>query len=137
MTVERDLVYAYQGLKDAAKDTEPLEDHLPVSIHQGASNVHCDEDMEDKIKPLDPRIQKMIRTYLEVFGELPPPASCDKLVETDLKQKLEFVGHNRRRRPYPALTEQADDTERQIQECIDIGLVLEYKNGDYPQHCNP
>ena len=38
---------------------------------QGASNLHSDEDMEDKIKVLDPRVQKLIRTYLEVFGELP------------------------------------------------------------------
>ena len=27
--------------------------------------------------------------------------------------------------------------ERQIQECIDAGLVLEYKDGDHPQHCSP
>ena len=27
--------------------------------------------------------------------------------------------------------------KRQIQECIDAGLVLEYKDGDYPQHCSP
>ena len=27
--------------------------------------------------------------------------------------------------------------ERQVQECIDTGLVLEYKDGDYPQHCSP
>ena len=39
--------------------------------------------MEDKIKVLDPRVQKLIRTYLEVFGELPPPASCDKLVQME------------------------------------------------------
>ena len=77
-TVERDLLYAYQGLKDTTKDAEPVEDHLPASIHQGASNLHSDEDMEDKIKLLDPRVHKLIRTYLEVFGELPPPASCDK-----------------------------------------------------------
>ena len=32
--------------------------------------------------------------------------------------------------------EQADEIERQIQECIDAGLVLEYKDGDYPQHCS-
>ena len=136
-TVERDLLYAYQGLKDTTKDAEPVEDHLPASIHQGASNLHSDEDMEDKIKLLDPRVQKLIRTYLEVFGELPPPASCDKLVQMDLKLKPEFVGHKIRRRPYPAPKEQADEIERQIQECIDAGLVLEYKDGDYPQHCSP
>ena len=39
--------------------------------------------------------------------------------------------------PYPAPKEQADEIERQIQECIDAGLVLEYKDGDYPQHCRP
>ena len=55
-TVERDLLYAYQGLKDTTKDAEPVEDHLRASIHQGASNVHCDEDPEDKIKLLDPRV---------------------------------------------------------------------------------
>ena len=93
--------------------------------------------MEDKIKILDPRVQKLIRTYLEVFGELPPPASCDKLLQMDLKLKPEFVGHKIRRRPYPAPKEQADEIERQIQECIDAGLVLEYKDGDYPLHCSP
>ena len=85
--MEPDLLYAYQGLKDTTKDADPVEDHLPASIHQGASNLHSDEDMEEKIKLLDPRVQKLIRTYLEVFGELPPPASCDKLVQIDLKLK--------------------------------------------------
>ena len=135
--VERDLLYAYQGLKDTTKGGESVEDHLLTSITQGASNLHSDEDMEDKIKLLDPRVQKLIRTYLEVFGELPPPASCDKLVQMDLKLKPEFVGHKIRKRPYPAPKERADEIERQIQECIHAGLVLEYKDGDYPQHCSP
>ena len=108
-TVERDLLYAYQGLKDTTKDAGPVEDHLPASIHQGASNLHSDEDTEDKIKLLDPRVQKLISTYLEVFREQPPPASCDKLVHMDPKLKPEFVGHKRRRRPYPAPKEQADE----------------------------
>ena len=66
----------------------------------------------------------------------------------DLKLKPEFVGQKIRRRPYPAPKEQADEIERQIQECIDAffalwlpairaGLVLVYKDGDYPQHCSP
>ena len=134
--VEGDLLYAYQGLKHTTKGEELVEDHPPTSITQGASNLHSDEDMEDKIKILDPRVQKLIRTYLEVFGELPPPASCDKLVRMDFKLKPEFVGHKIWRRPYPAPKEQAKEIERQIQECIDAGLVLEYKDGDYPQHCS-
>ena len=108
-TVERDLPYAYQWLKDTTKDAEAVEDHLPASIHQGASNLHADKDMEDKIKLLDPRVQKLIRTYLEIFEELPPAASCDKLVQMHLKPKPEFVGHKIRRRPYPAPKEQADE----------------------------
>ena len=71
-TVERDLLDAYQGLKDTTKDAEPVEDHLPASIHQGASNLHSDEDMEDKIKLLDPRVRKLIRTYQEVFRRTTP-----------------------------------------------------------------
>ena len=133
-TVARDLHYAYQELEDTTKDTEPVEDRIPASIHQGASNLHSDEDMEDKIKLLDPRVQKLIRAYLEVFGELPLRASCDKLVQMDLKLKPEFVGQKIRRRPYPVPNKQADEIERQIQECINAGLVLEYKNEDYPQH---
>ena len=95
--LERDLLYAYQGLKVTTKDKEPVEDHLLASITQGASNLHSDEDMEDKIKLLDPRVQKLTKTCLEVFGELPPPASCDKLVQMDVKLKPKFVGHKIRR----------------------------------------
>ena len=54
-TVERDI-HAYKGMKDPAKDAEPVEDHLLASIHQGASNIHSNEDLEEKIKPLDPRV---------------------------------------------------------------------------------
>ena len=98
-TVERDLLYAYQGLKDPAKGAEPVEDHLPASIHPGASNLHSEEYLEDKIKPLDPRVQTLIRSYLEVFDEVPPPAACNKLVQMDLKLKPGFVGHKIRRGP--------------------------------------
>ena len=135
--VEQDPLYAYQGLKDTTKGEEPVEDHLAPSITQGPSNLHSNQDMDDKIKLLDPRVQKLIRTYLEVFGELPPQASCDKLVQMDLKLKPEFVGHKIRRRPYPAPKERGDEIEREIQECMDAGLALEYRDGDYPQHCSP
>ena len=135
--VEQDLLYAYQGLKDTTKGGELVEDHLPASITHGASNLHSNEDRDGKIKLLDPQVQKLIRTYLEVFGKLPPPASCDQLVQMDLKLKPGFVGHKIRRKPYPAPKEQADEIERQIQECIDAGLVPEYRDGDYPQHCSP
>ena len=42
-----------------------------------------------------------------------------------------------RRRPYPAPQEKVEEIERQIQECIDAGLVEEYNKGDYPHHCSP
>ena len=53
--------------------------------------------MEDKIKLLDPRVQKLIRTYVEMLEELPPPASCDELVQMDLNLKPQFLGHKIRR----------------------------------------
>ena len=38
----------------------------------GTHNDPGQHFQEDKIKLLDPRVHKLIRTYLEVFGELPP-----------------------------------------------------------------
>ena len=111
-TVERDLLYAYQEVKDTTKDAEPVEDHFPASIHQGASNLQSDAYLEDKIKLWVPRVQKRIRTYLELFGELPPPAPRDKHVQLDLKLRPEFFGHKIRRRPYSAPKEQAHEIER-------------------------
>ena len=68
---------------------------------------------------------------------MPPPLCCKKLVQMDLKLKPEFEKTRVRRRPYPAPQEQVEEIERQIQECIDAGLVEEYKKGDYPHHCSP
>ena len=86
---------------------------------------------------LDPRLKKLLITYEEVFGALLRPLSCKKLVQMDLKLKPEFEKTRVRRRPYPAPHEQVEEIERQIQECIDAGLVEEYKQGDYPHHCSP
>ena len=58
------------------------------------------------------------------------PGFRDPCVLMDLKLKPELVRHKIRRRPYPAPKEHADKMERTIQECIDAGLVLEYKNWD-------
>ena len=32
------------------------------------SNLHSEEDFNEKIKNLDPRLQKLLKTYEEVFG---------------------------------------------------------------------
>ena len=105
----------------------------------GKSNLHAEEDFLQKVESLnlDPRLKKLLITYEEVFGALPPPLSCKKLVQMDLKLKPEFEKTRVRRRPYPAPQEQVEEIERQIQECIDAGLVEEYKHGDYPHHCSP
>ena len=68
---------------------------------------------------------------------MPPPPSCKKLVQMDLKVKREFEKTRVRRRPYPAPQEQVEEIERQIQECNDADLVEEYKKGDYLHHCSP
>ena len=68
---------------------------------------------------------------------MPPTLSCKNLVQMDLKLKPEFETTRVRRCPYAAPQEQVEEIERQIQECIDAGLVEEYKKGDYPHHCSP
>ena len=105
----------------------------------GKSNLHAGEDFLKKLESLnlDPRLKKLLITYEEVFGALPPPLSCKTLVQMDLKLKQEFEKTRVRRRPYPAPQEQVEEIERQIQEYIDAGLAEEYKHGDYPHHCSP
>ena len=105
----------------------------------GKSNLHAEEDFLQKIESLnlDPRLKKLLLTYEELFGALPPPLSCKKLVQMDLKLKPEFEKTRVRRRPYPAPQEGVEEIECQIQECIDTGLVEEYKKADYPHHCSP
>ena len=106
---------------------------------RGKSNLHAEEDFKQKIecKKLDPRLNKLLLTYEEVFVALPPPLTCKKLVQMDLKLKPEFEKTRSRRCPYPAPQEKVEEIERQIQKCIDAGLVEEYKKGDYPDHCSP
>ena len=103
---------------------------------RGKSNHHAEENFGQKIESLnpDPRLKKLLLTYEELFGALTPPLSCKKLVQMDLKLKPEFEKTRVRRRPYPAPQEQVDEIECQNQECIDAGLVEEYKKGDYPHH---
>ena len=105
----------------------------------GKSNLHAEEDFLQKMESLnlDPRLKKLRLAYEEVFGALPPPLSCKKLVQKDLKLKPEFERTRVRRRPYAAPLKQVEEIERQIQECIDAGLVEEYKKGHYPHHCSP
>ena len=67
-----------------------------------------------------------------MFGALAPPLSRKKLVQIDLKLKPEFGKTRLRRRPYHAPQEQVEEIERQIQECIDAGLVEEYKKRTTP-----
>ena len=106
---------------------------------RGKSNLHAEKDFQQNIKSLnlDPRLKKLLLTYEEVFGALPPPLSCKKLLQMDAKLKPEFEKTRMRRRPYPALQEQVEEIDRRIRECIDAGLVEECKKGDYPHHCSP
>ena len=45
----------------------------------GKSNLHSEEGFLQKIESLnlDPRLKKLLLTYEEVFGALPPPLSCN------------------------------------------------------------
>ena len=105
----------------------------------GKSNPHAEEDFRQNMESLnlDPRLKKLLLTYEEVFGALAPPLSCKKPVQRDLELKPEFEKKRVRRRPHPPPQEKVEEFERQIKECIDAGLVEEYKKGDYPNHCSP
>ena len=134
------LHYGHQCPPECDDGSVPAEtaDRQKKKEH-GKSNLHAEEDFLQKIESLnlDPRLKKLLLTYEEVFGALPPPLSCKELVQMDLKLKPAFEKTRVRRGPYPAPKEQVEEIERQIQECIDVGLVEECKKGHYPHHCSP
>ena len=106
---------------------------------RGNSNLHAEKVFQQKMESmnLDPGLKKLLLTYEEVFSALRPPRSCKELIQMELKIKPHFEKTRVRGRPYPAPQEQVAEIECQIQECIDAGLVEEYKKGDYPQYCSP
>ena len=131
--------YAQQGRQDWEDELPPETMWRVKKQEKGKSNLHAEEDFVEILESmnLDPRLSKVIEKYQEVIGALPPPLSCKKLGQMDLKLKPEFEGSVMRRRPYPTPQEQIDEIESQIQECINAGLVEEYKHGDFPRHCSP
>ena len=110
------LHYAQQGRHDWEDELPPETMRRMKKQEKGKSNLHAEEDFVEKLERmnLDPRLSKLIQKYQEVFGALPPPLSCKKLVQMDLKLKPEFEGSVVRRRPYPAPEDQIDKIERQI-----------------------
>ena len=92
VTVEKDLLYTYLHLKALAEGAELVQHHLWSCIHHGTSDLRFDEDTNKKNKVLGPRLQKMIRTYLEALGKLTPALlSCDRLGQMNLGLRPEIV----------------------------------------------
>ena len=105
----------------------------------GASNLHASEDLKISLDKMDvdARIKKIILHFSDIFGPLPPPGSVKKLVTMDLELREEFLKDRVQCRPYPASKDDMAEITRQIKECVEAGLVYEYKKTDYPKHCTP
>ena len=132
------LLYAYQGLNVTTKDAEPVDDHVPASIPQRGSSLHSDEDLEDKSKILDPRVQKLMMTYLEVFAELPPPASCDKVVQMDLNLSswvTRYVGGPTRL--LKILKSRSIKLTDRYKSASTLAFFWSTKIKNNPEHCSP
>ena len=139
VTLVYSLCYAQQGRHDWVDELPPETMGRMKKREKGKSNLHAEEDFVEKLESmnLDPRLSKLIQKYQEVFGALPPPLCCKKLVQMDPKLKPKFEGPVVIRSPYRAPQDQIDEIEHQIHECIDAGLVEENKHGDYLRHCSP
>ena len=51
----------------------------------GESNLKSKVTLEEQISKANPLLQPLLKEYSEVFGALPPPGSCPKLVMLDLE----------------------------------------------------
>ena len=105
----------------------------------GASNLHASEDLRFSLDKMDvdERIKKIILHFSDIFGPLPPPGPVKKLVTMDLELREEFLKDRVRCRPYQASKDDMAEITHQIKECVEAGLVYEYKMTDYPKHCSP
>ena len=86
------LYYAPVSNDNCKKEDMPT-DGMDKRQDKGKSNLPSEDDFDEKIKNLDSRLQELMKTYEEVFGALPPPGSCKKLVEMELKLKPELQKH--------------------------------------------
>ena len=79
--LEHSLHYGQQCSPEWDDGSVPAEtaDRQKKKEH-GKSNLHAEEDFLQKIETLnlDSRLKKLLLTYEEVFGALPPPLSCKK-----------------------------------------------------------
>ena len=82
-------------------------------------------------------LETLLVANKEVFGELPKPGSCAKVVSMDLQLKPEFEGSTLRSKCFPMSREDAEEMERQVQELLLAGLVSEYKGKEFPKFCSP
>ena len=131
MILDPEQVLALKKLTDQDEKSKKQE--------LGASNLHASEDLKISLNKMDvdERIKKIILHFSDIFGPLPPPGSVKKLVTMDLEIREEFLKDRVRCRPYPASKDDMAEITRQIKECVEAGLVYEYKTTDYPKHCSP
>ena len=100
----------------------------------GKTNLHAEEDFLQKLESLnlDPRLKKLLITYEEVFGALPPPLSCKKLVQMDLKLKPEFKKTRVRRRPYPAPRNRLKKSSARSRNALMLASLKSISTGTIP-----
>ena len=131
MILDPDQVLALKKLTEQDEKSKKQE--------LGASNSHASEDLKISLDKMDvdERIKKIILHFSDIFGPLPPTGSVKKLVTMDLELREEFLKDRGRCRLYPASKDDMAEITRQIKECVEAGLVYEYKKTDYPKHCSP
>ena len=131
MILDPEQVLAFKKLTEQDEKSKKQE--------LGASNLHASEDLQISLDRMDvdERIEKIILHFSDIFGPLPPPGSVKKLVTMDLELGEEFLKDRVQCRPYPASKDDMAEITRKIKECVEAGLVYEYKKTDYPKNCSP
>ena len=100
----------------------------------GKSNLHAEEDFLQKFESvnLDPRLKKLLITSEEMFGALPPPLACKKLVRMDLKLKPEFGKTRVRRRPPPLHRNRLEKSSARSRNVLMLASLKNISRGTTP-----
>ena len=129
-------ILAVEDLDSFVEDLDYFEDFENECWNLSTGNLSGGE-FEKELEPHPQVLDKVFRKFLVIFGDLPDPNTCKKLVEMDLKLKPEWQGIPLRCRPYPLNPGDEKQQNDQVEELIAKGIVEEYLGTDFPKFCSP
>lgn len=87
--------------------------------------------------PEHPWLADLLQANADIFGELPRPGSSKKVVQMDIQLKPEFENAPMRGKCFKMPLEDQMEIQRQVDELVSAGLLMEYRDAEFPKYSSP